>query len=512
MNFRKWTRAGALATAASAALAAASCSESPRSNDSLTIALPYEVTTLDPHAAFTLSNLAILLNSYETLVSTDAEMRLLPCLAERWENPDQETWIFHLRRDVRFHSGKLLDSRDVAYSFNRLLRRRDLQMSGYLIYIRSVEALDPATVRIRTTRPLAVLLNKTTDVAIVPDGSADEKLAAGEDGTGPYRLRRLRADSIEFERNDRYWGPKPAFRAVTYRLATNPPRAIELIRSGAAGLVQCNSRAAAGLPSPGARIRILRRPDLFLKHLAYELRRETTPGVSGGRNPFRDIRVRRAINLAIDRDSLAAELPAPAVAASQLTPPFVFGFDPSITTPRPDRTEAKRLLKEAGYPNGFRVRFDVRRLFEPAAALVVGQLAAVGVLADLHVYSDREFAALAQPGAKTLILDRFGCTTGDISDILDNVVHSPDAERHFGIFNSAGYANPEIDQRIEESAAITNTGARRSALQKIVGQVMDDLVVIPLYVDEDDYAVDRSLDWRPRNDGMVLAAEVRPAA
>ena len=511
MSFPKWARAGVLAAAASAALAGSSCTERPR-NDSLTIALPYEVTTLDPHAAFTLSNLAILLNSYETLVSTDAEMHLVPCLAERWENPDQVTWIFHLRRNVRFHSGKLLDSRDVAYSFNRLLRRRDLQMSGYLIYIQSVEALDPETVRIRTTRPLAVLLNKTADVAIVPDGSTDEKLAAGEDGTGPYRLRRLQADSVRFERNERYWGAKPAFRAVTYRLAVNPARAIDLIRSGGANLVQCNSRAAARLAGPGGRIRVLRRPDLFLKHLAYDLGRETTPGVSGGRNPFRDIRVRRAINLAIDRDALAAGLPAPAVAASQLTPPFVFGFDPSITAPRPDPAEAKRLLKEAGYPHGFDVEFDVRRIFEPAAALVVGQLSAVGVRANLHVYSDRDFSNLAVPGAKTLILDRFGCTTGDISDILDNVVHSADAARHFGIFNLVGYANPEIDRLIEESAAITNTNARRSALQKIVGRVMADLVLIPLYVDEDDYALDRSLDWRPRNDGMVLAAEIRPAA
>ena len=510
MKLRKRVRAGLLAAAASAVLGGASCSKTPR-RDSVTIALPYEVTTLDPHAAFTLSNLAILMNSYEALVSTDAEMRISPCLAERWENPDLETWIFHLRRNVRFHSGKLLDSRDVVYSFNRLLTRRDLQMSGYLISVRSVDALDPATVRIRTARPLAVLLNKTAGVAIVPDGSTDETLASKENGTGPYRIRRLGTDSIELERNDLYWGPRPAFRTATYRLATDPPRALALIRSRGANLVQCNSRAAAALARPRGRFRIVRRPDLFLKHLAYELGREFTPGVSGGRNPFRDIRVRRALDLAIDRDALVAALPAPAAPASQLAPPFVFGFDPSIVTPRPDRPEAKRLLKEAGYPNGFDVQFDVRRIFEPAATLVAAQLAAVGVRANLHVYSDREFSGLAVPGAKTLILDRFGCTTGDIGDIFDNVVHSADAARHFGIFNSAGYSNREIDRQIEESAGIMNTGARREALQKIVRRVMDDLVLLPLYVDEDIYAVDRSLDWRPRNDGMVLAAEIHPA-
>ena len=508
---RNSLRARALGALAAGLLAAASCAKRP-SPEALTIALPSEVTTLDPHAPFTLSNLAILFNSYETLVATDAEMRLSPALAESWENPDLSTWIFHLRPNVRFHGGKPLEARDVVYSFQRLLSRRDLGMSGYLIYIRSVEAIDPATIRIRTNRPLAVLLSKMTGVAIVPDGSTDERLAAGEDGTGPYRVARFAPDAITFERDDRYWGERPAFRRVTYRLGVDPSAALRMIDRRTAGLVRCDSRQAAALAQRGRAFRMVRQPDLFLKHLAYELGKASTPGVSTPTNPFRDIRVRRALDLAIDREALVRDLPFPAVPASQLAPPFVFGFDPAIGRPRPDPAQARRLLAEAGYPGGFEVRFDVRRPFEPAARIVSRQLAAIGVRTVLTAYTDREFSTLALLGAKTLILDRFGCTTGDISDMLDNVIHSADAEHHFGIFNTVGYTNPGIDRRIEESAAITNTAARRSALQRIVGEVMDDLVVIPLYVDEDDYAVDRSLTWRPRNDGMVLAAEIRPAA
>ena len=508
--FRNSFREGALAALAAGLLVAVACSKRA-APDSLTIALPSEVTTLDPHAPFTLSNLAILFNSYETLVTTDSEMRLSPALAESWENPDLSTWIFHLRRNVRFHDGRALEARDVVYSFQRLMSRRDLGMSGYLIYIRSVRAVDPATVEVRTNRPLAVLLSKMTGVAIVPDGSTDEKLAAGEDGTGPYRVARFTPGAITFERDGGYWGEKPAFRTVTYRLGVDPSDALRMIESRTAGLVRCDSRQAAAVAQRGRAFRIVRQPDLFLKHLAYELGEPSTPGVSTPSNPFRDIRVRRAIDLAIDRDALVRELPFPAVPASQLAPPFVFGFDPSITRRRPDPAQARRLLAQAGYPQGFEVRFDVRRPFEPAARIVASQLAAVGIRTVLTAYTDREFSTLALPGAKTLILDRFGCTTGDITDMLDNVVHSADAEHHFGIFNTVGYSNPEIDRRIEESAAITNTAARRTELQQIVDEVMDDLVLIPLYVDEDDYAVDRSLGWRPRNDGMVLAAEVRPA-
>lgn len=512
MPLRRFALAGIAGIAALAAAAGSvSCVREP-APDRLTIALPHEVTTLDPHATFTLPNLAVLLNVYETLVSSDSEMRLAPCLAQRWENPDLTTWVFHLRPNVRFHGGKVLDSGDVVYSFDRLLRRRDLKMSGYLLYIESVEAVGPLAVRIRTTRPLSVLLNKISYVAIVPRGSEDARLAAGEDGTGPYRLVRFRPDAIELARNDRYWGARPFAREVTIRLGVAPDKARRLIENGGANLVQCNSRAL--LPPAGRpdRYRVVRQPDVFVRHLQYDLQRDSTPGVPGGHNPFRDIRVRRAINLAVDRNELVAALPSPASPASQLVPPFIFGFDPAIALPQPDLAQAARLLSEAGYPQGFDVRLDVRRHWEPAARNVARQLARVKIRADVRVYSDREFSEMDERGASSFSLEAFGCTTGDMSDILDNVLHSSDASHHFGLYNSAGYTSPEVDRLIEESAGIADPVARRSLLQKIDNLVMDDLVLIPLYLDEDVFAVDRTLSWHPRNDAMVLAADIAPAA
>jgi peptide/nickel transport system substrate-binding protein len=250
----------------------------------------------------------------------------------------------------------------------------------------------------------------------------------------------------------------------------------------------------------------VRKPDIFLKHLAYELGPER-PG--DPRNPFRDLRVRQALNIAIDRDQLVRRLPAPAVAASQLAPPFIFGFDPSIAPSASDPGRARLLLAEAGYPRGFSVRFDVRRIFEPAARLVREQLAAVGIDADLRLYSDAEFSKLDVPGAKTFVLERFGCPTGDVSDFLDNVVHSADSGRHLGNFNLAGFSRPDLDRLIEKSETVTDSQMRRTALQRIVRDVMSDLVVVPLYVDEDVYVMDESIEWRPRNDGIVFLSEIR---
>jgi len=101
----------------------------------IAIAVPYEIDTLDPHVRNSLSTFAVLSHFYEPLVTTDAEMRIQPCLATSWENPDLLTWIFYLRRGVKFQDGKTLDSGDVVYSYQRLLHGKNLEMAGYLVDI-----------------------------------------------------------------------------------------------------------------------------------------------------------------------------------------------------------------------------------------------------------------------------------------------------------------------------------------------------------------------------------------
>src|SRR5262245_2272008 len=119
-----------------------------------TIEVPYEISTLDPHERNTLSNFAVLSHFYEPLVTSDAGMKIQPCLAKLWENPDQLTWLFYLQTSVHFHSGKPLTSADVVYSFQRLLQHPELEMGGYLTDISDIRAVDRYTVRIHTLRPM----------------------------------------------------------------------------------------------------------------------------------------------------------------------------------------------------------------------------------------------------------------------------------------------------------------------------------------------------------------------
>ena len=473
--------------------------------------MPHDVVELDPHARNQLAAFAVVSQIFEPLVTTDGSMQIQPCLASRWENPDPSTWVFHLRPNVRFHSGKRLDSADVVYTMDRLLRTPGLEMSGYLLYIDSVAALDSETVRIRTTKPLAVLLNKLRFISIVPKGSTRKELDARPDGTGPFRLAEwVPGKLLRVSRYDGYWGKPASFREVTFRLDRTPAEALRDLNEGRSEIAQCNEKHLAARLADGRRFAVMRRTSIFVKYLGYDLAHDAPEGVTPLPNPFRNLRLRQALDAAIDRRRLIAALPYDAVPATQLVPPFIFGFNPRIGETPHDPDRARALLAQAGLPGGFSAPLLTRKLFGDAARNVAEQLGAFGIRLDVSVLSDPDFFEIANAGRSPLHLSRFGCLTGDISDILDNVLHSLDPRRHFGIHNYVGYANPDVDRAIEASAEMQGINARRDALQKVEKTIMDDLVWIPLYVDDDDYAVDRRLAWQPRNDGLILAAEIAP--
>ncbi|MGH9442664.1 MAG: ABC transporter substrate-binding protein [Thermoanaerobaculia bacterium] len=480
---------------------------------SIQISVPHLVMDLDPHAHNQLAAFAIVSQFYDTLVTTDANMQIQPCLASRWENPDPSTWIFHLRPDVRFHSGKAFSSEDVVYTLDRLLESRGLEMTGYLLYIDEVRALDPLTIRIRTTKPLAILLNKLRFISILPKGSVESEIPEHPDGTGPYRVTHWeKGKLLRLERFAGYWGRAAPVARVTFLLNRGPEEALSDILTGKSQLVQCNSKKLEASLRCLPRFQTLHRSSIFTKYLGYDLGRDVSPRCPVRPNPFRNVLVREALDIAIDRNALVRDLPYNAVPASQLVPPFIFGFDPRIRIPVHDPARTRDLLARAGLPRGFSATLQTRTLLADAARLVADQLKNVGIKFDLQVLTDPEYFARMDARDTTVHISRFGCLTGDLSDILDNVLHSLDPARHFGIHNYVGYSSPEVDAEIEASAEKQSVNARRDALQQIEDRLMRDLVWIPLFVDQDDYAVDRRFDWQPRNDGIILASEITPAS
>jgi peptide/nickel transport system substrate-binding protein len=491
----------------SSVLASTRCARRPASvrSESITISVPYEIETLDPHASGSAGGTAIASNFYEPLVGTDATLRPIPALATGWENPDPLTWTFHLRHGVRFHSGRPLRARDVAYSIARLRSGERLELAPYAYDVDDVETPDAFTVRLRTREPVTILLAKLQYVFIVPDGSSADDLSRHEDGTGPYRLREWNGSRVAMRAFDGYWGRRPDLERVTFRLERSPKQAAEDFVSGASHLAQGDAASIAAIIPESRTARVERRSGLFVSYLAFDTASEIARFCSARSNPFRRAEVRQAVDMAVDRRRLGAELPSGPRPATQCVPPSIFGFDPAIAPTLFDSAEARRLLASAGYPRGFRVTLHTRPMFAETGQLIARMLADAGIGVDVRVLADPEFWALS--GA-TLVLDRFACQTGDASEAFEQIIHTPDSRRHLGEGNDLRYSNPALDALIERSAGELDLSRRSSMLREIMRTVAQERPIVPIGIVDDVYAIRDAYRWQPREDGDIRAAEI----
>jgi peptide/nickel transport system substrate-binding protein len=476
-------------------LATWSCARPPVAAPPFVISTPYEIDSLDPHARDLQSQVAICANFYEPLVSRDADLKLQPALALRWFSPTPLTWVFELRPDVKFHDGRPFTAEDVVATFERLRRDGTLQIGLNVKEVESVRALGPLRVELRTRRPQPILLNRLSLIAILPGGIADP---GHPGGTGPYRFVSWeRGVQVTMARHDGYWGARPALPLVSLRLGQSPEAVERELREGGSQIAILASQAVATRLAGDPSLDVVRRTGMFLKFLAFALQAE---------GPFRDPRVRQALSLAIDRKRLVGELVEPAVPAYQLVPPTVFGYDPALPELRPDPERARALLREAGFGGGFAATLHARRIAGSASGPLAKMLAAVGIKLTAVEQGEAEFARSV--ATATFTLNRFGCETGDASDMLSAAMHATDSSLVGA--TAPGPAAAGFVQAMRTAVESDQPEVRNAALMQIMAAAMQQLPVVPLYFDEDVYAVRKGYAWRPRADGYVLAAEVRP--
>ncbi|HEV8629735.1 MAG TPA: ABC transporter substrate-binding protein [Thermoanaerobaculia bacterium] len=460
------------------------------------IALYTYPSQTDPHAENEFVTLTVLSHIYEPLVTLDRDLRLVPALAERWDNPNDLTWRFHLRQGVRFHDGHPLTADDVVQSLERVRRNPQGAFAGYLVAVHDVRALDPTTVEITTDHPSAVLLRKLAFVMVVPARSPDRILRPI--GTGPYRLVRWETGRITLTAYAGYWGGPPALRDVELVAVADDRQRTDRLLAHEVDLAQSLPPAEATRLRGAAGVRVAMREGMSVEYLQ--------PRVD--RPPLADPRVREAISLALDRQGLVDELllgyGRPTI---QLVPPLAVGYAPELQPPRRDLPRARRLLAEAGYPQGLDLELDYRegRRLDPLAR----QLAAAGIRVRLVPLTWEDLNARMEAGRLAFHYGALVSETADASDVLDTMVHSPEASRGWGSTNFSGYANPELDRLIEASGVAARPRERRDTLQRCLRIVSRDLPFIPLFVPHEIYGVSDGLVFTPRLDGSVLAQEMR---
>jgi len=497
-------RRGLFLLLALAVLGVGGCSPTPPATEPLRIALYSDPLTLDPHRRNELLTFAVLRNLYEALTEFDAGAKVGPGLAESWENPSDLRWVFRLRHGVRFHDGRELTAEDVRFSFERARTLPASNVGSYLVAIESVRVVDRYTVEVATTQPYPILLNKLAFVLIVPAGSPEtiEKPV----GTGPYRLESYTPGKrLALAAFADYWGGAPAEPRVEFVPEPNITARVELLLNGQVDILQ--------EPGPENLARIRAAPGCRV--MAQDSLGSIFVLLRSDRPPFSDPRVRRAIDLALDRRALVDRvLHGEGTPLGQMVSHNVFGYLTGLEAPTPDLPRARALLTEAGFPGGLDLELDFRTGREHEAEGVRDQLAAVGVRLRLVEVPWGELYQRLLAGDVSFYLGGFFCLSADASDLFDAMAHTRDAVRGYGSNNFNRYSNPPLDRIIEESSRNLDLMDRRRSLERCMRLLMDDLSFIPLYSPSVIFGVRNDVDWSLRRDGLILARTIRrlPAA
>ncbi len=487
----------------------------------LKIGLSSDIRSLDPYFHNETVTNSVLSNIFEALTHFDKDLKVYPMLAESWKVIDDVTWEFKLRKGVKFHNGDPFNADDVIFSFDRIMHWKKSGFKSKVNMIKEVKKVDDYTVRIVTKGPYPILLRKISYVKILDKefyaGKPDEFVALNAVGTGPYKLIKWnKGESISMEINKDYWRTLPAFDKVIFRPLTNDSTRVAAILSGEVDIIDKVPVRDVERVKKNKKLNFFMRPGLRLIYLQMDQGRDVTPYVKG-KNPFKDVRVRKAIYYGIDEDAIVKYvMNGFAKAAGQYHPEVVCGYDPSIKRPPYNPEKAKKLLKEAGYPNGFEVTLDAPNdryvNDEQIAQAIASSLAKIGIKVKVNALPKATFFPKTDRLDTSFFLIGWASTDGDGSSFLDGIVHTYNPDKGYGRYNRGRYSNPEVDKLIEEAGVTIDQNKRLELLRKAQKiALVKDQNVIPLHFQVDLYASKKSINFVPRADSHIYVYEIKPA-
>jgi len=497
----------------------------------LKIGLAAEPSALDPHFHNLTPNNALLSHVFERLVETDAKNKLVPGLAESWNTISDTTWEFKLRKGVKWHDGSPFTADDVVFTFERAPNVPNSPSSfAAMVKGKTVKKIDDHTIQISTAAPYPLMPNDLSNLLIVSKkhgtGAKTEDYNSGKAaiGTGPFKFAEyVPGDRIVFIRNDAYWGNKAQWAKVTMRPIKAGPARVAALLAGDVDLIE-------DTPTPDIE-RLKKEPKVELSqtvsrrviYFHMDQFREVSPFIKakdGGaiKNPLKDVRVRRALSLAINRDAIVSRvMEGVAIPAGQLLAEGFFGVSPNVKPPKYDPEGAKKLLAEAGFPNGFKMTLhspNGRYTNDVKIAEAVAQmLTRIGVETSLETLPPAVFFSRASTGANgepefSFILVGWGSDTGETSSPLRALLGTFNKEKGSGSANRGRYSNPELDKLIDQALATVDDAKRQATLAKAVEVAMGDVGLIPSHYQINTWAVRKGLSYEARTDEYTLAMSV----
>jgi peptide/nickel transport system substrate-binding protein len=494
----------------------------------LSIGISSDVTSLDPQYVAIQPNVTIGWHVFDALTRVDEHARLIPGIATSWRAVDPTTWEFKLRKGIKFHDGSELTAEDVAFSLERALSIAG-SPGGFAVYVKRIVAkqiIDPYTLRLKTATPYGAMPQDLNSIMIVSKKAASNATSADFDsgrtmiGSGPYKfVRWARGDRVELARFDAYWDKRPVWDKVTFRMMSNDPARTAALLAGdvdvienvpPSDLVRLRGDANLRLEQTVSWRTIFFQLDQYRKQPPFVTDLEGKPLA---RNPFMDVRVRRAMSKAINRKALVERaMENVAVPASNVVAPQIFGHNSDVKPEAYDPDGAKKLLAEAGYPNGFAMTMSApndRYINDDQVAQAVAQmLSRIGIRCGVEAMPFNVYLTKARDQQFSFAMLGWGSFAGDLALRALLVTVNPD--KGYGAWNWGRYSNPKLDQLVEQALDTVDERKREALAREANAVAAKDVAVIPLYHQIVTWAMKKNIVFEARTDERSQAQYFRP--
>ncbi|MDB5372511.1 MAG: Peptide/nickel transport system substrate-binding protein [Belnapia sp.] len=516
------------------ALAAIPATMSARAAD-LTIAVGGAFTSMDPHFFDLSPNHALTWHVFDRLVHPDADQRPSPGLATSWRAIDERTWEFKLREGVRFHDGSPFTADDVVFTFARApnVPNSPTSMGQYIRPVTRLEVVDAHTIRLHTAEPVPLIPQMMGSFSIVgrkqgegPGGvllpTSDYNNGRAAIGTGPYKLASFtQGDRAVFTRNPDWWGPRQAWDRVTYRMITNDSARVAALQSGDVDAIDTVPTRDVERVRRDPKLTVQARPGLRLIYLYVDANRPQSPFVTDRagavlpQNPLRDVRVRQALSMAINREGIRRQImEGNSLPTGQAMPEGAMGYDPGIPVPAYDVEAAKKLLAEAGLPDGFNITLhgpNDRYVNDDGIVQAIAQMwSRIGVRTAVSTSpASVFFTAGGVRDEHSIALTGWSTSTGEPDTHLSLMLATPDPQRGRGTrLRPSHYSNPDLDKLVDRALTTIDLEAREKLyFEAIRIGFQRDLAVIPIHHQVNLWAMRKGIAYAPQLSEQTRAME-----
>lgn len=470
---------------------------------------------MDPHMHNQRTGIIFFYHTHDNLGVRNMEtLQIEPWLAESWEVTDPTTWNMKLRQGVQFHNGDPFTAETVKWNWDRITNpEQKSQQAGNHAQIAGVDVVGEYEVNVRTKAPYPIFTERLQNFQMIPEKLAQEKgdawLAENPVGTGPYMMVEWKkGQEYDLTRNDNYWNKDVTIAYKDLILRTIPELSTQLAELLAGNLDiirvvpfdQMKTVTDSGIATPKVQD-ILR-----VQFVVLDAKGRGTPN-----NPFTDVRVRNAANHAVDIQTYIDTLQAGGDRTPALVNPKHFGFDPTITPHEYDPDKAKSLLEEAGYGDGFDVKWKTGPQLMPNATQVEQamqrDLAAVGINAEFEIITDGAVSSQQTNEGKNppMASTSWGSySVFDADGILWDMLHST------SIFSY--YENKEFDALIDEARSIIDQEKRKELYSNAQKILREEAPMIFMWGLHTVWGVNNEVDWSPAPDEIDRYFWAKPKA